>query len=65
MYAATTLLFVVNMNWIDSYSRVDDGVIDGSCRINSLLFVDDLVPLAHSEQGLQCELDWVSAVCHL
>jgi len=32
-----------SMNLIDSHSGVDDGVIVGYCRINSLLFADDLV----------------------
>jgi len=44
------------MNWIDSY-RVDEGVTAGSCRINRLLFADDLVLLASSQQSLQHALD--------
>ena len=46
------LLFIVYMKWIDSHSWVKEGVTDGSCRINRLLFVDDLVLLASSQQGL-------------
>jgi len=38
------------MNWIDSHSRVDEGVTVGSCRINRLLLADDLVLLASSQQ---------------
>jgi len=34
---------------IDSYSRVDKGVLVGSCRVNRLLFTDVLVLLASSE----------------
>jgi len=41
------------MNWIDSHSRVDDGVTFRNCMINRLLFVEDLVLLASSEHGLQ------------
>ena len=36
---------LVNMNWIESH-RVNEGVTVGSCRINRLLFADDLVLLA-------------------
>jgi len=36
----------------------------GSCKINRLLFVDNLVLLASSEQGLQDEFDWFSAACN-
>ena len=51
------------MNWIDSYSRVDEGVTSVSCRINHLLFADDLVLLASSQQCLQHALDRFSAAC--
>jgi len=51
------------MNWIDSYSRVDEGVTAGSCRINQLHFADDLVLLASSQQCLQHALDRFSAAC--
>ena len=44
------------MNWIDSHSRVDEGVTVGSCMINLLL-------LASSEQDLQHALDQFSAAC--
>jgi len=42
------------MNWIDSHSRVDKGVTVGSCQINRLLFADDLVLLAYSQQSSEC-----------
>jgi len=48
------------MNWIDSHSRVDKGVtvvVGGS----TVLFTDDLVLLASSQQGLQHALDRFSA----
>ena len=48
---------------IDSHSRVDEGVTVGSCRINRLLFADDLVLLASSRQGLQHALDRFSTPC--
>jgi len=36
---------------------VEEGVTDGSCRINRLLFADNLVLLASSQHGLQHALD--------
>jgi len=33
------------------HSRVDEGVTVGSCRINHLLFADELVLLASSQQS--------------
>jgi len=57
----SSLLFIVCMNWIDSHRRVDKGVVVGSCRINCLLFADDLVLFASSEQGLQHALNRFSA----
>jgi len=56
-------LFIIYMNWIDSHSRVDKGVTVGSCRIDCLLFVDNLVLFASSKQGLQHVLDNFSAEC--
>jgi len=50
------------MNWIDSHSRVDWSVTVRSCRINRLLFADDLV-LPVSQQRLQHALDRFSAAC--
>ena len=54
----------VYMKWIDSHSRVVEGVTVGSCKNNRLLFVNDLVLLASSEQGLQHALDRFGAACH-
>jgi len=45
------------MNWIDSHSQVNEGVTVGSYRINRLLFADDLILLASSQQSLQHALD--------
>jgi len=38
------------MNWIESHSRINESVTVGSCRANRLLFVDDLLLLASSQQ---------------
>jgi len=43
---------LVYMNWIDSHSRVDEGV--RSCKINRLLFSDNLALLASSQQSSAC-----------
>jgi len=50
----------------DSHRRIDECILIGSCRINRLLFVDDLVLFASSQQGLQHELvrDRFAATCH-
>jgi len=48
---------------LDSHSRVDEGVTFGSCRINRLLFADDVVLLASSQLSFQHALDWFSAAC--
>jgi len=51
------------MNWIDSHSRVDESVTVGNCRINRLLFADDLILLASSQQSIQHALDRFCAAC--
>jgi len=58
------LLFTVYMNWTDSRSRVNKGVTAGSCRINHLLFADNLIALASYQQGLQYALDQHSTACN-
>ena len=42
---------LVYTNWIDTHSRVDEGVTVGSCWINRLLFADGLVLLASPQQS--------------
>jgi len=37
------LVLIVYVHWTNSYSRVDEGVTVGSCKINRLIFADDLV----------------------
>jgi len=44
------------------HSRVDEDVIVGNCRNYPLLFANDLVLLAASQQGLQNALDRKSAL---
>ena len=56
-------LGLVYMNCIGSHSRVEKGVTFVSRRINRLLFADDLVLLATSQQDLQHVLDRFSAAC--
>ena len=52
------------MNWIDSHRRVDEGVTFGNCRMNRLLFADELVLHAWIfQQGLQHAFDRFSAAC--
>jgi len=45
-----------------SHSRVDEGVTVGSYRINRLLFADDLVLLASSQQSSACTRSIFSCV---
>jgi len=53
------------MNWIDNNNRVDEGIIVGGCKINRLLFANDLELLASSsDKGLHHELDRFSTVCN-
>jgi len=54
---------LVYMNLKHSRSQVDEGATVGSCRINRLLFADDLVLLASSQHSLQHVLDRFSAAC--
>ena len=56
-------LFMVYVHWIDSYSRVDEGVTVVSCKINRLIFAEDLVPLASFQQDLHHTLDQLFAAC--
>jgi len=62
-YVLSELLFIVYMHSMYSHSEIDEGVTVGSCMINRLLLVDDLVLLASSQQRLQYALDRFSAVC--
>jgi len=55
VFAVTTPLHSLQlcMSWMDNHSGVEEGVTVVSCRIKGLLFVDDLVLLASSQQSLQ------------
>ena len=55
------LLFTVNMNWVENDIWVNDVGIVRRYMINRLLFDDNLVLLASSEQGLQHALQRFSA----
>ena len=49
--------FISYMKWIYSHSRVDEGITIRRCRIDPLLFADDMVLLASLQQSLQHALD--------
>jgi len=52
------------MNWIDSHRRVDEVVTVGSCRMNRLLFADELFLHAWIfSTGSSARICTVSAVC--
>ena len=51
------LFLIVFMNWIDKYSQADECVMIGNCKINRLLFADDLVLLFSTKSGLQRALN--------
>jgi len=58
------LFFTVYMNCTDSHSRINKGVVVGSCLINRMLFADECKLLAPSEMGLQPRaLDRFSVPC--
>jgi len=49
------------MNWIDSHTRVDEGITVERCGIDRLLFAGDSVPLAYSDHDLQHAFDRFAA----
>jgi len=54
------------MNWTDGHRRVDKGVTVGKCRMDCLLFADELVAYCmrgSSQQRLELAFDWFSAAC--
>ena len=53
------------MNWMDKFSRTDECVTVGRCKICRLLFADNLVLLAFSESGLQHALNGLAAACEI
>ena len=57
---------LVYVNWTDSNRRFEKGVTVGNCRMDCLLFADDLVAYSmrgSSQQGLQHAFDRFSAAC--
>jgi len=47
------LLFISYMNWKDKHSQTNECATIGNCKINRLLFADDLVLLSSIESGLK------------
>ncbi|XP_054621698.1 uncharacterized protein vopp1b isoform X1 [Dunckerocampus dactyliophorus] len=57
------ILFIIFMDRISRRSQGVEGFRFGGCRIESLLFADDVVLLASSSRELQLSLDWFAAEC--
>uniref|UniRef100_A0A8C9VV72 ribonuclease H n=1 Tax=Scleropages formosus TaxID=113540 RepID=A0A8C9VV72_SCLFO len=57
------ILFIIFMDRISRRSQGTEGVCFGGRRISSLLFADDVVLLASSNQDLQCALEKFAAEC--
>ena len=53
----SSILFIIFMDRISRRSQGIEGVLFGDLRIGSLLFADDVVPLASSDRDLQLSLD--------
>ena len=58
------LLYIVYMNWIDKCSEADECATIGNCKINRLLFADDLVLLSSTESGHQRALNSFANACN-
>ena len=52
------------MNWIDECSQADECATIGNCKINRMLFADDLVLLSSTESGLQRALNSFADACN-
>ena len=63
-YVLSPFLFIVYMNWINRHGLGWECVMIGSIRISHLLFSDDLVLLAYSENDLQRALHRFATVCN-
>ena len=50
---------------MDKLSRTEECVTIGKCKINRLLFADDLVLLASSKSGIQYALNGFAAACNI
>ena len=53
------------MNWIDKCSQADKCATIRNCKINRLLFADDLVLLSSTESGLQRKLNSFADACNI
>ena len=53
----SSLLFIVYMNWIDKCGQADECASIENCKINRLLFADDVVLISSTESGLQRTLN--------
>jgi len=51
------------MNWIGKHSQSNECATIGNCKINRLLFADDVVLLSSTESGLQRALNDFAAAC--
>jgi len=51
------------MNWIDKRSQTNECAMIRNCKINRLLFANDLVLLSSTESGLQRVLNDFAAAC--
>jgi len=57
--------FVIFMDRLSRHSLEEEGVWFGNIRSESLLFADDVVPLASSSHDCQCALVWFAAECEV
>jgi len=58
-----SFLFIIYMNWTDKRSQTSECATIVNCKINRLLFADDLVLLSSIESGLQRALNDFAAAC--
>ena len=63
--AFSPLRFMIYMNWTTKLNQTDEYVTIIRCKINQLLFADDLVLLASSKSGLQHALNGFAATCDI
>jgi len=62
-YILSPLLFIICMNWIDKRSQTNECAMIGNCKINRLLFAENLVLLSSTESGrFQRALNDIAAV---
>jgi len=62
-YVLSPLLFIIYMNWIDKRSQTIECATIGTCKINHLLFADDLVLLSSTESSFQRASNDFAAAC--